>query len=719
VGHAFYGQFYELREIQRQALEPILSGQNVLVTSASASGKTEAVFAPLLARLLAHHNQHPKGIWILAIAPTRALVNDLYKRLETPLSQLSLTIGRQTADHSDKNKRPNILITTPESFDSMLVRGGEWEEGVLEGHLLASVRAIFLDEAHLLCFTPRGDQIVWLLARLRRLIHYALEKGWRPSPEVQICAASATISHPHEMATKLLGDKARIVRVDSFREIEIFIDGLEKRWEHICHFDSIKTVCQYIARVEYYQDLAGLTDLIWRAIERGEEEQCRKVLVFVSTRAFCDKLSTFLASELSRRRQMYISGHHGRLEKDRREDPEKEFARWRDAILVATTTLEVGIDIGDVDLVVLIAPPPDTSSLLQRIGRAGRRSNSLKILPVARNELEAAAFASILHAACRGLLDQVSKGRYWSVFIQQTASFVAQAGNKGRRRSDLFQLANDIWPRTESLASGILDHLINEELIVDVGGRLFLGEFFAEQLEEGRGTLHHNLESDSSGIPVIDARTGDVIARVSNLPPLGDTVALAGQNWDYTFDSGEIILYSTLDKTPKTTFRYAARAAPCRRSFAEHIRNGLGLAPYETPLLSFKGVTYWFHFGGITYEQILLKLLNGLQHLKMLSGIAVIGKPLENDIKSLSSHTQYLQERIKELSTHLPLEVSLGKYHKMLPKDIQSLVILEHFDIDNFIEWLRAIKILKLDYKNPPYRKLLGIIENCFSFNQK
>jgi len=713
VANAFYGGFQELREIQRQALIPILEGNNVVLTSATASGKTEAIFAPLIARLLAHSDLSPRDIRILAVAPTRALVNDLYKRLETPLNQLSWSCGRQTADCSDKNRRPHVLITTPESFDSMLVRGGKWERGVLVDHLLASIRAVFLDEAHLYISSPRGDQVVWLLARLRRLLDYAFHKNWRPFPDLQICAASATISHPQEIAAKLLGEGATVVQVAGSRELEILSPSSEKRWVKIASMDSTAEIYQHIRRIDGTGDLSTLTDHIWDAIEKGDEEYCRKILVFVPTRALCDKLSTVLAVDLGKRRRMFIAGHHASLEKDKREYAEQEFARRRDAILVATTTLEVGIDIGDVDVVALVGPPPDTSSFLQRVGRAGRRSDCVRIVAVARNELEARAFASLLLAACRGELERVYQGRRWSVFVQQTASFVAQSGKRGRRRSDLLQLAENVWQETAgSVANQILEHLFAEELLIGQRDRLFLGEFFAQRLEEGRGSFHHNFESDANGLPVIDACTGEVVARISDLPPSDGPVALAGQSWDYTLVAGEVILKSSAGKKSQTSFRYAARAAPCRRTFAEHVRAGLGLAANETPLISWQGKEFWFHFGGFAYEQVLLTLLDRLLDWSEIRGIAVIGKPNQTDLKSLANNSQAILKQIESLAPRLSFGLSLGKYHRFLPEDVQAIVIRDLFEIDNFIDWLNSIKLIKIGPSHHLFQILVSIIQD-------
>ena len=201
VGTAFFGSFRELREIQRRAVPPIRSGRNVLVASATASGKTEAILAPLIARTLEEAPGDLPRVRVLLIAPTRALVNDLSARIEGPLNRLGVTCGRQTSDHRDKGKAPFVLVTTPESFDSMLVRDARLRAGRVVDHLLAGVTSVFVDEAHLFDGTARGDQLSWLLGRLRRLRQLNVERatGGRP-PALQLCAGSATVSDPEGLA---------------------------------------------------------------------------------------------------------------------------------------------------------------------------------------------------------------------------------------------------------------------------------------------------------------------------------------------------------------------------------------------------------------------------------------------------------------------------------------------------------------------------------------
>jgi ATP-dependent helicase Lhr and Lhr-like helicase len=173
--HVFFQKFGRLKSVQREAIPKILNGNDVLIVSGTASGKTEAVCAPLIERNLGR-----KGTWtILYITPTRALVNDLYQRLYEPAQSLNLILKRRTADHRDQLIRiPNILITTPESFDSMLCREKRVEKDEDYDHPLAHVVAVVLDEIHLFYGTPRGEQIRWLIERLMKLRAFAASKKW-------------------------------------------------------------------------------------------------------------------------------------------------------------------------------------------------------------------------------------------------------------------------------------------------------------------------------------------------------------------------------------------------------------------------------------------------------------------------------------------------------------------------------------------------------------
>lgn len=450
AGPAFFGSFRRLTEIQRRAIAPILAGKNALVVSATASGKTEAVVAPLLARLREAGGDPARRIRLLVVAPTRSLVNDLAARLETPLERMGLTCGRQIGDRRDKHKQPFVLITTPESFDSMLARDAVVEQGKTVDHLLAEVRAVFIDEAHLFDGTARGDQLVWLLGRLRRLRALTAPPDRRARGELRMCAGSATVGEPDALAERLLGAGAVAAPVPGTREIDVFGPSDNAAWMPVERADTVSTMAR---RLEVARDANAhetVARRLWQAMSADEAKPMRKALVFVHSRELCDTLSAYLSDRLRRRRDVAVLAHHGSLERDLREEAERTFSSSRDAVMVATTTLEVGVDIGDVDFVALIGAPPGTRALLQRIGRAGRRIGRTRVLALPRNGMDVAAFASMLLSARDGLLEQQGYARRWSVFVQQAASFVAQNGLRGRRRSDLLALADDVWPESEN-----------------------------------------------------------------------------------------------------------------------------------------------------------------------------------------------------------------------------------------------------------------------------
>jgi ATP-dependent Lhr-like helicase len=157
VASAFYGNFPALRPAQEAAIEPIITGQNIVLSSGTGSGKTEAVVAPLINKYWKQAVQ-VNGPTLLYIAPTKALVNDLEKRLLLPLNSLGLRVGVRHGDRDDlaSGYHPHVLITTPESLEVLLFR---------KDVNLNSIQAVVIDEVHLLYNTQRGLQLSILLHR--------------------------------------------------------------------------------------------------------------------------------------------------------------------------------------------------------------------------------------------------------------------------------------------------------------------------------------------------------------------------------------------------------------------------------------------------------------------------------------------------------------------------------------------------------------------------
>jgi ATP-dependent Lhr-like helicase len=699
VGRAFFGRrFQKLTEIQRQAIAPIMAGENLLVAAATASGKTEALCAPLVARLcLFPAALRTPGIRMLVVAPTRALVNDLFARLSSPLADLGWAIGRQTSDHRDKLRQPNVLITTPESLDSMLVRDGMAINGRTVGHLLAGVEAVFIDEVHLFVGTSRGDQLIWLLERLRRLRRFAAKHGLAATGEVQVCGGSATVASPEQVAQTLLGTNARALTVPGFRPLEIFRRE-DETWTSLEPETSVTDLRNLIALVTGKTELNEIAKIIWCVLRKpqGSEEICRKLLVFVPTRRLCDQLSVVLLDFLTKHRAIHVFAHHGSLERMAREHAETGFAVAHDAVLVATTTLEVGIDIGNVDAVVLVGPPPDTGSLLQRVGRAGRRSGITRILPIARDQIERAAFCSLLVKAHDGTLDETQAVRRWSVYVQQSASYIAQAPKKRRSRESLLELAQSVWPNTPTdcnKAARILDHLCREDYLVPTGDNLSLGDDWSDRLLSGGGAFHSNLDEDRTGRPVVDISTGEVIAHVQGSDTGAETIHLGGQRWILIRESGEILLKSTQTDGPADTMRYGSRRAPTRYAFARHVLAGLGFELEDAPVMEIGGQRVWWHCGGSAYERVLLHLLSDRRGVSGLEGLAINHPPEQEQLKELARQERIIREIVSSLADSLATVLTPGPWQASLPDDVRREVVTNLFGVERFIYWLQTRRL--------------------------
>ena len=357
----------------------------MLVSSPTASGKTEAVCAPLIERNLGR-----EGSWIiLYIVPTRALINDLYNRLYQPCELIGIKAAKRTGEYkiSQKSKPPNIILTTPESFDSMICR--ERHNSV---HLFYNIVAVVLDEIHLLDGTPRGEQVKWLIHRLNRMLAQGKEKGYSKVEKPQIVGLSATITSLENVCKKYLGHDGRVITTCGSREIEI----IGTPWNNT---NTEQTLTDYLC---------------------GDQED-EKILVFCNQRKRVDELSSDMKQPLKTLGYDTYS-HHGSLSKPIRERAEKKMKESGKCVLFATTTLEIGIDIGDIDFVVLDEPAYDISGLLQRIGRGNRRTQKTRVMPCTTSDLGSLIHDSMIRVAEEGWLGLDTNGPQSGVSIQQIMS---------------------------------------------------------------------------------------------------------------------------------------------------------------------------------------------------------------------------------------------------------------------------------------------------------
>jgi len=394
VASAFYGKFTTLRPMQEETIQPLMAGENLLLSAGTGSGKTEAVLVPILSRYWKHAIKNDELV-LLYIAPTKALVNDLEKRLHLPLEKIGMRLAIRHGDRDDltRPQRPHLLIATPESLDVLLVR----KDAVLQ-----SVRVVVIDEVHLLYNTQRGLQLSILLQRLKRITNNSFQ--W--------AALSATV-----------GDHSNI---------RDFLFGPEERFVSL-HYPANRQIDAHVRLIRKEFDFL-------RLIKKLMQGHSTKLLVFTDSRRECERLGGILNSV--EKLNSYIFCHYSSLSPETRLEAEKKFSVSKMGICIATSTLELGIDIGDIDAVVLWGVPQSVESFLQRIGRGNRRgqkANAICLIPdtVKAPIADALRFFALIDAAQKGELPFVAPYELFGAAGQQCLSIIASEKGSFTRIADL------------------------------------------------------------------------------------------------------------------------------------------------------------------------------------------------------------------------------------------------------------------------------------------
>ena len=713
IGEVFFGNFETLRNVQRDAIEPIFSGRNVLVAASTASGKTEAVMAPLVARVrknpVAGHQTR-----ILVVTPTRALVNDLYERLEPKLKLLGWNCGCQTSDRRDRDSSPHVLITTPESFDSTMIAGFKHDESRRPvGHLLTAVDAVFLDEGHCYASTVRGDQVCFLLQRLRRLREWAQGKGIIPSAALQVCTASATVPNASEVAARLLGPDSVAVLTQEKRQIQVLSSG--SAWTDVQEGTTLETIRATLPRSGSHAALAGLL------LHQRKHHRLRKLLVFVQSRAECDLLTSVIKERFGPVVDSWVGAHHSSLSAKERIEAENSFGSRPDAVLVCTSTMEVGVDIGDVDAVCLVGPPPSVASLLQRIGRGNRNTRDLtRMIAIARSDLEARVFSSQIRSAYEGLLRPIRFKRHWSVFVQQAVTFILQAHGQGRRPADICSLADAVWPTgdSNSMAALILKDLERDGWLREQKSRLALGEQLASKIAEKKGEFFANFDASAVGTAVYDVHTGELLANVAGIDPAAHTINIGGRSFKVEDEGAGRIEVSHQrregERERPTAPRYASRRMPRLEEFCAHLRRGCGLSEADAPMLTSPTESIWFHFGGELWERLLRHLYPpGLVGPIAIEGVAVQCFCTPEDLKRFTPSAEQIRQAILRHSETLVQLVEHGRFFRYLSDERASNAALELLDEPFWAEWISRRNIYALARESSPLgQALVSLLRN-------
>jgi ATP-dependent Lhr-like helicase len=483
-----------LRPLQKAAVPKILSGGHTLITAPTAGGKTEAAVFPVLSRVL---REDWRGLSVLYLCPLRALLNNLHTRIERYARLVGRTVGLWHGDVGDRfrdiirNDPPDVLLTTPESIEAMLI-----SRKTDHASLFRNLRAVIVDEIHAFAGDDRGWHLLAVTERVQRIA----------GRELQRIGLSATVGN----AEAVLGWLTRTSKgpgVVIAPENQTKIPPPEITVDYVGNLDNAATV---ISR-----------------LHRGE-----KRLVFVDSRARVEQL---VAALRDRKVETFVS--HGSLGREERCAAENAFANSRDCVIVSTSTLELGIDVGDLDRVIQIDAPPTVAAFLQRLGRTGRRpGTTANTLFLSTREDAFLQTLGLLECWEGGFIEPLEPPPLpLHLVVQQILALVLQEGGVGRHTwlewyGEPFLFGPEVAPQVEQL----IQSLIEEEFLFDDNGILGMGE-------HGTGVFgyRHFMElmavfSEPPMLKVLAGRTeiGQVPMRLLTLDhPNGHLLLLAGRDW--------------------------------------------------------------------------------------------------------------------------------------------------------------------------------------------
>ncbi|MET8664435.1 DEAD/DEAH box helicase [Streptomyces tendae] len=489
-----------LRPLQEEAITPLTKGADALLIAPTAGGKTEAACFPLLSRMA---QEKWDGTSVLYVCPLKALLNNLLPRLETYTAWLGRTAALWHGDvtHSRRKRilreRPDVLLTTPESLEAMLV-----STKVEHRSFFSGLRAIVVDEVHAFAGDDRGWHLLAVLERLERVA----------GRSVQRVGLSATVGNPEQLLTWLQGARAEQ------RAARIVAPHRDEKVPELPPPGDVQ--------LDYVGSLANAATVI-AALHRGE-----KRLVFCESRKEVEELGAAL-----RAKGVTTFLSHASLSADERRRAEEAFAEARDCVIVSTSTLELGIDVGDLDRVVQIDAPSTVASFLQRLGRTGRRPGSRRnCLFLATHDAGLLTAAALLLLWSRGWVEPViAPPEPRHIAAQQVLALCLQEHRVGDR------LWQEWWgglgPFGPS-AEPVVRHLIEEGFLDRDGDLLFIGP----EAEQRFGYRHFmDLTAVFIAAPEFTVLSGRTEIGTTDPALLTEQVIgprrllLAGRSWQVTY----------------------------------------------------------------------------------------------------------------------------------------------------------------------------------------
>src|SRR5437588_6323083 len=411
----------EPTEAQLDGWRAIRRGEDTLIAAPTGSGKTLAAFLTAIDQLLREGMETgglPDEVRVIYVSPLKALSADIHKNLAEPrreihalAPEIKITAAVRSGDTPQTERAamlrtpPHILVTTPESLYLLLTAQRSRQ-------MLKTARVVIVDEIHAVLQSRRGAHLALSLERLDQVCGRKLQR----------IGLSAT-QKPIEEVAKFLSPSREVTIVDKGhkRNMDLAVEVPPS---------PLEAVMSHEVWAEIYQRLVQLID------------EHRTTLITVNTRRLAERMAHQLSDRLG---PEFVAAHHGSLAKEVRLDAESRLREGKLKVLVATASLELGIDIGHVDLVCQISSPHRIATLLQRVGRSGHTVSGLpkgRVFPLTRDDL--VECAAMVRAVKDGELDRVLiPGKPLDVLAQQ---IVAEAAAEEWDEEALFELVRGAWP---------------------------------------------------------------------------------------------------------------------------------------------------------------------------------------------------------------------------------------------------------------------------------
>jgi len=522
----------ELRDVQIAAADVLFNtDKNLLLTSATASGKTEAAFFPIISDLFM--NPGTPGVKVLYIAPLKSLINDQYGRLGELLEEAGINVTHWHGDVASSHKkklleRPDgILQITPESLESMLMNRSN---DIVR--LFSSLRYVVIDEIHTMIGADRGNQIICQLCRIARLTGVNARR----------IGLSATVGDVKIAANWLSGGSGRDTAVPAFPKTKLsWLVGVEHFYIDNPNSEQSEKEASHTDKNQKASIDAGY-EFIYDSVKNI------KSIVFSNSREETEYVTATLRqiADMRKEKDRFLI-HHGNLSASIRDEAERKMKNDEyDCVTCATVTMELGIDIGRLERIIQNDAPNTVSSFLQRLGRSGRRGQPPQIITVIREEdplpntplpqlipwnlLRAIAIIQ-LYAEERFTEPPKMKKEPYSLLFHQILSIVASSGEMkpARLAQRLLNMPPFAEISPESLRTLLVSMVEHDILqLTDEGGLIvgLKGERMTNSFK------FYAVFKDSEDYTV--RCDSDEIGTITAPPPVGDRFALAGRVWEVT-----------------------------------------------------------------------------------------------------------------------------------------------------------------------------------------